>query len=496
MVSWVRGKCVGKGSFGSVNLAFNKQTGAVFAVKTASEANQVQALDNEIKILSSLSSPFIVKFLGDDVSFENSRACRNLHMEYLPGGTVADLASSTQRFADVNEETVRSFTYCIVSALKYIHSRGIVHCDVKGRNILLGHSFDSVKLADFGSAIDATCGEPLLPRGSPLWMAPEVIKREYQGPESDVWSLGCTIIEMVTGKPAWEDHGVDSLSRIGFSNELPELPSQLSVLGQDFLKKCLEREPSKRWSCDQLLEHPFLASVSPNLLGNELSPRCVLDWFHSDFEEDIDVMERGMSSSFENIEVAARNRIGKLVAGGGVNWETKDGWVEVRSCCGHRGRGEEEELGTSSVYYSDSAWISEEGCIKREVCNSIGSELHVDGSNRSISCGICWCGAVCSGRKGGGGLGCHYGSQKVELSVEGCELLVLVGIYHILLCNLLLYLLQFMRTIRHNFILYSKLLLSGLVHACECVCIQLCFQSSHGVVLLFTGCRATILTYS
>jgi hypothetical protein len=327
-------------------------------------------------------------------------------------------------------------------------------------------------------------------------MAPEVIKREYQGPESDVWSLGCTIIEMVTGKPAWEDHGVDSLSRIGFSNELPELPGQLSVLGRDFLKKCLEREPSKRWSCDQLLEHPFLASVSPNLLGNELSPRCVLDWFNSDFEEDIDVMERGMSSSFENIEVAARNRIGKLVASGGVNWETKDGWVEVRSCCGHRGRGEEEELGTSSVYSSDSAWISEEGCIKWEVCNSIGGELHVDGSNRSISCGICWCGAVCSGRKGGGGLSCHYGSQKVELSVEGCELLVLVGIYHILLCNLLLYLLQFMRTIRHNFILYSKLLLLGLVHACECVYIQLCFQSSYGVVLLFTGCRTTILTYS
>ncbi|KAJ6692232.1 CCR4-NOT TRANSCRIPTIONAL COMPLEX SUBUNIT CAF120-RELATED [Salix purpurea] len=244
MVSWVRGKCVGKGSFGSVNLAFNKQTGAVFAVKTASEANQVQALDNEIKILSSLSSPYIVKFLGDDVSFESSRACRNLHMEYLPGGTVADLASSTRRFADVNEETVRSFTFCIVSALKYIHSRGIVHCDVKGRNILLGHNFNSIKLADFGSAIGSTSGEPVLPRGSPLWMAPEVIKREYQGPESDVWSLGCTVIEMVTGKPAWEDHGADSLSRIGFSNELPELPRQLSVVGQDFLKKCLKREPN------------------------------------------------------------------------------------------------------------------------------------------------------------------------------------------------------------------------------------------------------------
>ncbi|KAJ6670980.1 MITOGEN-ACTIVATED PROTEIN KINASE KINASE KINASE 14 [Salix viminalis] len=424
MVSWVRGKCVGKGSFGSVNLAFNKQTGAVFAVKTASEANQVQALDNEIKILSSLSSPYIVKFLGDDVSFESSRACRNLHMEYLPGGTVADLASSTRRFADVNEETVRSFTYCIVSALKYIHSRGIVHCDVKGRNILLGHNFNSIKLADFGSAIGSTSGEPVLPRGSPLWMAPEVIKREYQGPESDVWSLGCTIIEMVTGKPAWEDHGADSLSRIGFSNELPELPRQLSVVGQDFLKKCLKREPSQRWSCDQLLEHPFLASVSPDLLGNELSPRCVLDWLYSDFEEDIDVTERGTSSSFESIEVSARNRIGKLVGSEGVNWETRDGWVEVRRRCGHSERGEEEELAaTSSVCSYDSVWISEEGCIGREVCNSIGSELHVDGPNRSISCGICRCGVVCTGGEGGGC--CHYGSQKVELSVEGRGLLVL-----------------------------------------------------------------------
>ncbi|KAJ6409325.1 hypothetical protein OIU84_008922, partial [Salix udensis] len=284
-------------------------------------------------------------------------------------------------------------------------------------------------------------------------MAPEVIKREYQGPESDVWSLGCTIIEMITGKPAWEDHGADSLSRIGFSNELPELPRQLSVVGQDFLKKCLKREPSQRWSCDQLLEHPFLASVSPDLLGNELSPRCVLDWLYSDFEEDIDVTERGTSSSFESIEVSARNRIGKLVGSEGVNWETRDGWVEVRRRCGHSERGEEEELAaTSSVCSYDSVWISEEGCIEREVCNSIGSELHVDGPNRSISCGICRYGVVCTGGEGGGC--CHYGSQKVELSVEGRGLLVLVGIYHILLCNLLLYLLQLMRTIRYNFILY------------------------------------------
>jgi serine/threonine protein kinase len=460
MFSWVRGKCIGRGSYGTVNLAFNKQTDAVFAVKSASEANHVQALDNEIKILSSLSSPFIVKFLGDDVSFENSTTCRNLHMEYLPGGTLADLASSTHRLADVDEQAVRSFTYCIVSALKYIHSRGIVHCDVKGRNILLGNNSDSVKLADFGSAIDAACGEPLLPRGSPLWMAPEVIRREYQGPKSDVWSLGCTIIEMVTGKPAWEDRGADSLSLIGFSNEVPELPSKLCVLGQDFLMKCLKREPNQRWSCDQLLQHPFLASVNSDLLGDELSPRCVLDWyFNSDLEEDNDVMEQGSASSFDKIEVSAKNRIGKLVTSGGVNWETNDGWAEVRSGCVKRERGEGDESGTSSIYSSDSAWISEEGGrIKQKVCNFSAGELHVNGSNGSSFCGIHWRGELCSGSEAGGGSGCHYGSQKAELAVEGCDL---AGIYFRMLCNLLLYLLCFMRLMRCKFILWCKIFVVG-----------------------------------
>ncbi|KAJ6424563.1 hypothetical protein OIU84_025361 [Salix udensis] len=421
MISWVRGKCIGRGSYGTVNLSFNKQTDAVFAVKSASEAQHVQALDNEIKVLSSLSSPFIVKFLGDDVSFENSTTCRNLHMEYLPGGTLADLASSN-RLVGVDEQTVRSFTYCIVSALKYIHSRGIVHCDVKGRNILLGNNSDSVKLADFGSAIDDASGEPLLPRGSPLWMAPEVIRGEYQGPESDVWSLGCTIIEMVTGEPAWEDRGADSLSLIGFSNEVPELPSKLSVLGQDFLMRCLKREPNQRWSCDQLQQHPFLASVNPDLLGNELSPRCVLDCFNSDFGEDNDVMEEGSTSSSDNIEVSAKNRIGKLVTSGGVNWETNDGWFEVRSGrVNHRESGEGDESGTGSVYSSDSVCTSEERVrIKWKVCNSSAGELHVDDSNGSSYCGTHWCGEVLSGSERGCGLGYHYGSQKAELAVEGC----------------------------------------------------------------------------
>ncbi|XVE59014.1 hypothetical protein DITRI_Ditri05aG0010200 [Diplodiscus trichospermus] len=333
-ISWSRGKCLGKGSFGTVTMAINESDGAVFAVKSVDLAtclpNQLECLENEIRILRSLSSPYVVEYLGDDVTRYESptTSYRNLHMEYLPGGTVADVAIMKRRLADLDERILRWQTRCLVSALKYVHGEGIVHCDVKGKNVLMGPDFTAVKLADFGSAIEIRnvsagdrCGSQVTPRGSPLWMAPEVIRGEYQGPYSDVWSLGCTVIEMVTGKPAWEDQGFDSLNQIANSKELPELPTQLSELGKDFLDKCLRRDRNQRWSCELLLQHPFVASATPPNTIEEQSPRCVLDFASSDFSSD---------ENTENFEASARERIGKLATQGGAIWES-DGWTAVRS---------------------------------------------------------------------------------------------------------------------------------------------------------------------
>ncbi|PRQ34556.1 putative mitogen-activated protein kinase kinase kinase STE-STE11 family [Rosa chinensis] len=116
--SWIRGKCVGRGAFGTVNIGFRKSDGEVFAVKSVDLAaclpSQAEALENEIRILRSLSSPYVVKYLNDD----HTASFRNLHMEYLPGGTAGDSA-------DVDESVVQSRTWCVVSALKYLHSRGL-----------------------------------------------------------------------------------------------------------------------------------------------------------------------------------------------------------------------------------------------------------------------------------------------------------------------------------------------------------------------------------
>ncbi|GAU31712.1 hypothetical protein TSUD_215130 [Trifolium subterraneum] len=343
--SWVRGKCIGKGAFGVVNLAYSKSDSSVFAVKSVDlktcHPNQLQALENEIRILkrlssssfssSSCSSSHVVGFYGEDVTCEGegtTTSFKNLHLEYMPGGTVADMDR-----ADVDERFVRSFAWCLVNALSEIHARGVVHCDVKGKNVLVAGDGSVVKLADFGSAVEFefTGGECEVPRGSPMWMAPEVIRREYQGPESDVWSLGCTLIEILTGNSPWEDRGIDTLSRIGFSDELPEFPSGLSELGRDFLEKCLQRDRSRRWRCDQLLQHPFLLPCDHVV---ESSPRCVLDWLDSQFSEsenefelEFEGNEVKLNNSDENI---VKNRISKLATELSVNWESDD-WVLVRA---------------------------------------------------------------------------------------------------------------------------------------------------------------------
>ncbi|XP_047970577.1 mitogen-activated protein kinase kinase kinase 18-like [Salvia hispanica] len=316
--TWLRGSCIGRGAYGSVNAAVNTATGNIFAVKSVNLAmaspSQVEALESEIAILRSLSSPFIVKYLGDDTTSEGQSKFRNLHMEYLPAGTAADLS-------DRSEAAVASYAWCLVAALSYLHSRGIVHCDVKGKNVLLGHSPGIAALADFGSAVDVDVSAAA-GRGSPLWMAPEVIRGERQGREADVWSVGCTVIEMLTGKPAWGG----SVWRIGYSDEVPLFPAGISGAGADFLEKCLRRDYTRRWSCDQLLQHPFLMMGARKEVACHWSPRCVLDFLNSDFheEEEMEEEEEG-----EMVDLEGSERISGLVSAVGGNWDS-DGWVVVR----------------------------------------------------------------------------------------------------------------------------------------------------------------------
>ncbi|MFS7953467.1 putative mitogen-activated protein kinase kinase kinase STE-STE11 family [Helianthus anomalus] len=338
--NWVRRNCIGKGSFGVVHLAVNESDdGFTFAVKSVEQNSTefVRCLENEIEILKSLSSPYVVQYIGDDTTCESSSVYRNLHMEYLPNGTLADVAKvnltgeeESQICLGCYNENIRSYTRCLTSALSYIHARNVVHCDVKGANMLIGDTPDTAKLADFGSAIKFGVPFPGT-RGTPQWMAPEVIRGEYVGPESDVWSLGCTVIEMLTGKPPWPDRGADTLRQIGYSNDVPEFPTRVPDDLHDFLNKCIKRNPSERWSCDQLLRHPFLLACSshspPQITINDckLSPRCVFDFpdSNSSNESTVENYQPHINTS------TAKQRIGKLASNTRVNWDS-EGWETVR----------------------------------------------------------------------------------------------------------------------------------------------------------------------
>ncbi|XP_074566503.1 mitogen-activated protein kinase kinase kinase 18-like [Curcuma longa] len=340
--SWVRRRRLGIGAHAVVHLAVDNSTGHghVFAVKsvglTSSPLASLLSLENEIQILKSLRSPYVVSYLGDDTVGGR----RNLHLEFMPGGTAADAAMG-------DELRMRAYARCVARALWYLHDvAGVVHCDVKGRNVLLheGGRGPAAKLADFGVAVRlASASGSWVRGGTPLWMAPEVARGERPTPAADVWSLGCTVIEMATGGgPPWPDlageDAVGAMLRIGYSEGTPELPAQLSEAGRDFVAKCLRRDATERWTAEQLLNHPFLAKQSTE---TEPSPRGVLEWANNDEDDDIKEFESITHNDEEEGDetiAGARERLRELAWNGGDLGWWQEGWELVRGAEAEEGQ--------------------------------------------------------------------------------------------------------------------------------------------------------------
>ncbi|XP_068666676.1 mitogen-activated protein kinase kinase kinase 20-like [Aristolochia californica] len=261
-MEWVRGALVGRGSFASVSLATavaaNEDHPRTMAVKSTALPKSF-SLRKEKEILLRLRDCHqILTCFGDDVTVENGNQVYNLFLEYVSGGTLADVVKKSA--AGLPESDVRRFARSILRGLSFIHASGYVHCDIKLQNLLVYSSSD-VRIADFGLAKEA--GERTAElRGTPLYMSPELVARGECDAPSDIWSFGCAVSEMVAGKPPWRcspDADIAGLLfRIGFTEELPEIPLQLSEEGRDFLRKCFVRDPAKRWTAEMLLKHPFL----------------------------------------------------------------------------------------------------------------------------------------------------------------------------------------------------------------------------------------------
>ncbi|KAI6678651.1 hypothetical protein NL676_039447 [Syzygium grande] len=175
--------------------------------------------------------------------------------------TEGSLANPYHKY-NLRDSQVSAFTRQILNGLKYLHDQNVVHSDIKCANILVDAG-GSVKLADFGlaKATEVRAAKSFL--GATQWIAPEVVKSLKNGSyelAADIWSLGCTVLEMLTREPPYSHLGLwEALEEIR-AGVLPEVPESLSTDAQDFIRKCLCVDPKDRPSAAKLLDHPFTKS--------------------------------------------------------------------------------------------------------------------------------------------------------------------------------------------------------------------------------------------
>ncbi|KDN44713.1 hypothetical protein K437DRAFT_256955 [Tilletiaria anomala UBC 951] len=298
-IRWQLGRFIGAGTFGTVYSALNLDSGDLMAVKEirfqdiASHPTFFEQIKDEMNVMEMLSHPNIVQYYGIEVHRDKVY----IFEEFCQGGSLAHLLEHG-RIED--EAVIQIYTLQMLDGLVYLHSKGIVHRDIKPDNILLDH-MGVIKFVDFGAAkilaknsktiqqsrrrgaaapiaIPGTDGKGLggvqSLQGTPMYMSPEIIKGEARGRRGamDVWSVGCVVLEFATGRRPWSqlDNEWAIMFHIGMAQQHPPLPEpgQLSDLGIDFIRQCLFIDPYERPSAAEMREHSWIQNLLAELASS------------------------------------------------------------------------------------------------------------------------------------------------------------------------------------------------------------------------------------
>ncbi|WPG99818.1 map kinase kinase kinase wis4 [Acrodontium crateriforme] len=287
---WQQGRFVGGGTFGSVYLAMNLDSTQLMAVKEIRLQDPkmiptiVSQIRDEMGVLQVLSHPNVVQYYG----IEPHRDKVYIFMEYCSGGPLSALLE----YGRIEDEMVTQvYALQLIEGLAYLHDAKVVHRDIKPENILLDHN-GVIKYVDFGAAkVIAKQGTTVVVNGhagkekhhsmtgTPMYMSPEIIngkKTHARLGAEDIWSLGCVILEMVTGSRPWAnlDNEYAILYNIA-QGDSPQMPTreQISAEGLDFLRKCFERDPAKRASAAELLQHEWIVQIRSQLSIEPSTPQ-------------------------------------------------------------------------------------------------------------------------------------------------------------------------------------------------------------------------------
>ena len=187
----------------------------------------------------------------------------NLILEYVENGSLHQMVKQSGK---MGEHLVFIFVKQILEGLAYLHNQGIIHRDIKGANLLLTKN-GIVKLADFGYSILNDKNKVNSIVGTACFMAPEVIEQKGNiSPKCDIWSLGCTIIQLLTTKPPYyEFEAMAAMFRI-VTDDCPPFPTGISDTLKDFLLKCFTKDPIKRPNAKELLLHPWITTPNKKLV--------------------------------------------------------------------------------------------------------------------------------------------------------------------------------------------------------------------------------------